>query len=140
MSFIFPSMQQETITPNCLESVSTAVETDNMSDTSDYVPTSPTYGPNTPTCSEMNVCYCFLSDAGHAPPARTSFSSPTSPRYSPGNGTDDTGITYVQDLDHTIHCLNFFNRLSTSNLELLASKITKLLEMSEQPIEQGKTI
>ena len=136
MSFIFPSMQQETITPNCLESVSTAVETDStafyMSDTSDYVPTSPTYGPNTPTCSEMNVCYCCLSDAGHAPRAR----SPTCPSYTPGNPEDDTGITFIQDLDGTIHCLNFFNRLTTSDLESLASKITKLLEMSEQ----GKTI
>jgi len=42
----------ESNTPNCFESVSTRVETNStafsLSDTSDYVPTSLTYGPNTP--------------------------------------------------------------------------------------------
>jgi len=55
----------ESITHNCLESVSKQDETNStafsLSDTSDYVPTSPTYGPNTPPYHPRSIGYRALN-------------------------------------------------------------------------------
>ena len=55
----------ESNTPNCLESVSTQVVTNStpfsLSDTSDFVTTSPTYGPSSPTYYASSIGYRALN-------------------------------------------------------------------------------
>jgi len=84
----------ESNTPNCLESVSTQVVTNStafsLSDTSDFVTTSPMYGPSSPTYHASSIGYRALNSGYEDAMIRSTRYGATTP-VDPATLNDDAG-------------------------------------------------